>query len=232
MSSRRREPSPQVGVPDAPKEIAEFLQKDWTHLESLSLSGWYKEISDLCRFSVDNELGFFEGDPNVILTCDVGQPGEQGRTNLGQVGVRLVRYIPADDGGHWLYPFQLPALIVNLNAPDEVIIQGVIEALKEMRERPGSPVPKSGNKAANSYFDERTFTKWRRYKIQTVAELLAWRSKLDPKTPRPPDYWLSDWIGFAEPRDFNEAVNTLRGAIKSLPYLMAQLAYECPSPRR
>lgn len=229
MPDRRREPRPQEAIPDAPAEVDAILAKDWGNLENLDLSGWYKEISDLCRFSVDNDLGLFEGDPNITLTCEIGRQSEKGETNLGQIGVRLVRFLPTGETGHWVYPFQLPALIVNLNAPDEVIIREVTEALKEMRDRSGSPVPKSGNRAANSYFDERTFGKWKRYKIHTVVELLAWRAKLDPKTPRPPDYWLSDWMGFAEPRDFSEAVNTLRDAIKSLPYLVAQLSYEAAS---
>jgi hypothetical protein len=80
-----------------------------------------------------------------------------------------------------LHPFELPALLINLNAPDGVILEQVEAALRAAREQHPPHVRKPGPPALNARFGKQQFSTWRRYKILPLADLLAWRTRQKDK---------------------------------------------------
>jgi hypothetical protein len=125
-----------------------------------------------------------------------------------------------------LHPNELPALLISLNAPDDVIREHFETALRAARERHPSHVRKPGPKALNARFGEQQFYTWWRYKILPLAALLAWRTRQKDKIS---DVQLGLWLGFDEDRAAKEielAKKALQGALDSIPALAAQVAAE------
>jgi hypothetical protein len=125
-----------------------------------------------------------------------------------------------------LHAIELPALLINLNAPDDIIREQFEAALRAARERHPSHVRKPGPPALNARFGEPQFYRWRRYKILPLVDLLAWRTRQKGKIS---DVQIGLWLGFDEDRAAKEieaAKKELFKAIDSIPALAAQVASE------
>jgi hypothetical protein len=86
---------------------------------------------------------------------------------------------------------------VSLHAPDALILERVKATLKEARKSHPISTSKPGRKAANARYDERTFAHWLSLKIVQLAELWAWRNRLDEKEQkRFPNAALGSWLDF------------------------------------
>jgi hypothetical protein len=141
----------------------------------------------------------------------------------GTIPAQVVRLIEVPVG---LHAIELPALLINLNAPDGVIREQFEDALRAAREQHPSHVRKRGPQALNARFDEQQFCTWRRYKILPLADLLAWRACQKDKIP---DVQIGLWLGFDEDQAAKEielAKKALQGALNSISALAAQVAAE------
>ena len=125
---------------------------------------------------------------------------------------------------------ELPALLINLNAPDGTIRDQLEEALRAGRAKYPPPVRKRGPQALNARFGDQKFYMWRRYKILQLADLLAWRNGQKDKITAAQ---MGRWLGFDEGRTAKEsakevelAKKTLEEALRSIPALAAQAATE------
>jgi hypothetical protein len=204
-----------------------FLTRDYSHLQQLDAKGWYDQLTRLCKLSIDKNLGLFKGDPNIVVFSRLGKPGEATETTIGQIGVPTVQFIGPREEGFRLPLERLPALVVNVEAPDEVIQSELKLWLKEVRKYVKPPVAKRGQYALNYCYDEDTFAKWRADKIVEFAELLAWRATLDEQTKRRyREHVLGEWVGKESARTTSEAKATLKRALASLPALAAQIAHD------
>jgi hypothetical protein len=125
-----------------------------------------------------------------------------------------------------LHRLEKPALIVQLDAPDGVIIRKVRDALKSARKTNPAPVRKPGPKSTDAEFTPRQISTWLNYKIVQVAELDNWRMELKEKGcafPRDADFgrWLFPEL--ANPsKEIVTARKVLHKAITNIQALWAQ----------
>jgi hypothetical protein len=125
-----------------------------------------------------------------------------------------------------LHAIELPALLINLSAPDGAILDELKKALRAAREKHPSAVLKRGPQALNGRFDAQQFSTWRRYKILPFADLRAW---CDQQPEKLSDAQIGRWLGFNEDRatkDVAQAREVLQRALNSIPALAAQVAAE------
>lgn len=204
--------------------------RDYTYLSQLDARGWYAELTRLFKLSVDHDLGLAELSPTIILYCKLGNPGEATETEMGHFGLPTVQLISRDEGGHWLSYERLPAIIVNVDAPDDVIFKQLKRMLGEVRKYIKPPVAKPGRYHLNSRIDEDTFEKWENDKIVEFADLLAWNASLKARGEKHyREHELGERLGKDTSRTTSEAKATLKKALASLPALAAQIAEELES---
>jgi hypothetical protein len=135
----------------------------------------------------------------------------------GIIPVPVVRLIEEPERLHGI---ELPALLVNLNAPDGVIRDEFEKALRAARENYPSLVLKRGPQALNASFGEQKFSTWKSHKILQLADLLAWkaREKINVSEAE-----LGSWLGF-DKKKTELAKKLLYDALRSIPALAAQIA--------
>lgn len=157
----------------------------------------------------------------------LGNPGEATETEMGHFGLPTLQLVGPDRGGYWLSRERLPAIIVNVDAPDDVIFKRLKLMLGEVRKYIKPPVAKPGRYHLNSRFDEYTFAKWKNDKIVEFADLLAWNATLKAQgEKRYREHELGERLGKYTSRMTSEAKATLKKALASLPALAAQISEE------
>jgi hypothetical protein len=119
-----------------------------------------------------------------------------------------------------LHPIELPALLINLSAPDGVIRDEFEKALRAAREKYPSPVLKRGPQALNASFGEQKFSTWKSHKILQLADLLAWKAR---KKINVSEAELGSWLGF-DKKKTELAKKLLYDELRSIPALAAQIA--------
>jgi hypothetical protein len=235
-------------------KLPEPPRKDYRYLTGLDDEGWYKELTRLYQLSVEHDLGLHKADPNIVVRREASEGGKAGEVSIGQIGMPLVQVIEQRDEGECLQrdPLQLlvysdtpdqylldtgfrlprermPALIVDLTAPDENILDGVREILEE-RKHQAFPRRNPGPRSLSKYFDNSTFDIWLNYHIVQLADLLAWRAEHAKRDPRVLTKYrnqcLGEIAGLYEPKKISLAINKiLPQAIASLPPLLAQIVH-------
>jgi hypothetical protein len=206
-----------------------FVKRDYAYLKKLDAKGWYAELTRLYKLSVDHDLGLHKDDPNIII---IRKAGEADGTTIGQIGVATVQFVGRRGEGFWVPRERLPALIVNVDAPDEVILRDLKRTLKAVRSHSDAPVVARGRYALNSRFDEKKiFKKWQKDQIVQLAELLAWCATPDAPERQSypdhiPDLILGKWVGKDDKEVTSEAKATLKKALASLPAFAAQIAQD------
>jgi hypothetical protein len=221
-------------VPKQPVEVKRLLKETPARLLQLTADGWCVELTEIYDLSVEYNLGLHTPDPNTHTIGEVGETGEASEVMTAQVGVPTVQFFEASREDLRLPPERRPAWIVDANASDANILDGVKHALEERRKSNPPPVAKRGRHAPNNCFDDATLAKWRADKIVQLARLFAWRAMLDPKEARRyPDHVLGQWLGFAGPKSkaslpkkTSMAKSTLRQALARRRGLLAQITQE------
>ena len=138
------------------------------------------------------------------------------------IGPPIVRLV--EKGPITLHQIEKPALIVQLQAPNGIILKQFKEALELARKKYPDPIKKPGPKSANAAFSQRQISTWLNYKIVQLCELDNWRKGLR-KDKRPKDSDFGAWLFStrAQPRkEIIAARRALDRAILCIPALWAQ----------
>jgi hypothetical protein len=191
-----------------------FNDKRYAYLRGLRLSQWQYEIQR-CRWLIQEaQPGGWKERPSVP----------------SYIGPPTVQLIPK--GNMTLHRLEKPALIVQLEAPDGILVEEFKKALKLARVKYPAPVTKPGPKSSNAEFTRTQISTWLSYKIVPLAELDNWRMELRTQngaTPTDADFgrWLfHEW---AQPgKEIVTARRVLRKAIANIPALWAQVEGTAP----
>jgi hypothetical protein len=185
-----------------------FTDERYAHLRKLGLADWQYEIQ----------------------RCDSLKNGEPGRWRDRSevpsfIGSPIVQFVPK--GELTLHRLEKPALIVQLDAPDGVIIEKFREALEFARRDCPAPVKRPGPKAPNAEFTKKQISTWLNYKIVQLSELDNWREELKKeKRTAPLEADFGRWL-FSEHSDPSKEIVTARKALSkavaSIPALWAQV---------
>jgi hypothetical protein len=186
-----------------------LTDKRYAHLRTLNLAGWQYEIQRCSWLKNGAEPGQWKERPAVPSF----------------IGAPIIQLVPK--GEVTLHRLEKPALIVQLDAPDGVLVRKFKEALKLAREKYPPPVKKPGPKSSNAEFTPRQISTWLNYKIVTLAELDNWRMELRKRGRSiPTDADFGRWL-FSQHADPSKEIVTARTvldmAIGSVPALWAQV---------
>ncbi len=153
--------------------------------------------------------------------------GERSDYRPAYIDYPIVEVIEWEKEGTTIPALALPALLVKLDAPDDVILRQVKEALKQWRKKHPFSVSPSGRKAPNAIFDETTFAVWRSHKIVQLGELIAWREGLRVGGQKTfPNAALGSWLDFDDKKT-SKAFKLLKRALEEdLRALNAQVVFE------
>ncbi len=221
-------------TPRPPRDAKAILNDNYRRLGELDAAGWHDKLTRIYVLFIKlGGLGIADPLPNVTLM-------EENRSTIIVLPrvptVQVMNYCREPNGrfvirpgGQYarLEPDGVLGMLVNLNAPDAVIIAEVKRALKEVRKVHPPAVEKPGRAALNGQFDARIFAKWRREMIVQMARLLAWRAGLDKRAARTyPDRVIGNWLGFRSAKETSKAKATLKKALANLPALTAQITQE------
>jgi hypothetical protein len=194
------------------RDPPEWLTEErYARLRSLGLNEWQYEIQR-CYW---------------LKNCaEPGQWREERPSVPSFIGRQIVELIPK--GEFTLHRLEKPALIVQLDAPDGVLVREFKKALKEARKQYPAPVRKPGPQASNAEFTAKQISTWLNYKIVHLAELDNWRMELREKkgSAIPADADFGRWLfpTHAEPsKELVTARKTLDKAILNIPALWAQI---------
>jgi hypothetical protein len=182
-----------------------FQSKSYEHLSTLSLSAWQYEI-ERCDWLRTSEPGQYQERPEVP----------------GYIGTVTVQLVPK--GEVTLHRLEKPALIIQLDAPDGIILKKVKEALAIARKTYPASARKPGRKSFNAQFTKKQITTWLNHKIVELSELDNWRRGL-PEQSAPTDADFGSWLfsSYADPgKQIVTARKVLADAIASVPALWAQ----------
>jgi hypothetical protein len=134
-----------------------FTTGCYAYLRTLSLADWQHEIQRCHWLKNNSEPGQWRERPAVPSF----------------IGAPIVQLVPK--GELTLHRLEKPALIVQLDAPDGVLVRKFKEALKLAREKYPPPVRKPGPKSSNAEFTQKQIATWLSYKVVPLAELDNWR---------------------------------------------------------
>jgi hypothetical protein len=137
-----------------------FTEERYVYLRKLPLSGWQYELQRCAWLRDSAEPGKWNERPAVpsFIGPPIVQLVKKGQTTLHQI--------------------EKPALIVQLDAPDGIIVNQFKEALALARKTYPEPIKKPGPKSANAAFSLRQISTWLNYKIVQLCELDNWRKGL------------------------------------------------------
>jgi hypothetical protein len=197
----------------------QLLAQIETRLKQLDAEGWLGELTEIYRLSLVHGLALHESHPAIIVR------GSGIGTTVTVAPFATVKFL-----GPRKYDFQpvsgqLPALFVNLHAPDTIILKQIELTLKAARKHFGPPVKKNGRYSLNHCFDENTFKVWRKNQIVQFGRLLAWRATLSAADAKSyPNNALGKILGLQSDRATSEVKAKLKKALASLPALLTQIA--------
>jgi hypothetical protein len=183
-----------------------FTEKRYAYLRKLPLASWQYELQRCAWLRDSAEPGQWNERPAV--PSFIGPP--------------IVQFIKK--GPTTLHQIEKPALIVQLNAPDGVIVEQFKKALALARMRYPEPIKKPGPKSANAAFSQKQVSTWLNYKIVQLCELDNWREGLR-KDSRPKNSDFGCWLFFKRAQPSKEIVTArkvLDRAIACIPALWAQ----------
>jgi hypothetical protein len=151
--------------------------------------------------------------------------GKKGPPVPGFIGAPIVQLVPK--GELTLHRLEKPVLIVQLDAPDGVLLRKFKEALKLAREKYPPPVKKPGPKTPNAEFTQKQIATWLNFKIVPLCDLDNWRMKLQKESSAiPNDADFGRWL-FSKHIDPSKEIVTARKvlgkAIANIPALWAQV---------
>ena len=110
---RRREPTHRIRA--EPSKPDWFVKADYARLKELGVRGWYDELRRLRELSIKHEVGLHADDPKVETHNVAGNP------HVFLPGAPVVQFVEALPDDAILPKHLLPALVINISAPDEII---------------------------------------------------------------------------------------------------------------
>jgi hypothetical protein len=197
---------------------------DYRYLQTLGLRGWFKELTRLREQALEHNPELVTADPKIAGYKVAGA------RRVFLPGAPIVQLIEPQDRDVRIPRHLLPAIIVNITAPERDIVALFKRKLREALDKYPQPLRKPGPHAANYCFDGRIFERWRNNRIVEFADLLAWNAK----SGKP---YSETRLGatFLKHRDKYETARVkkmLMRAIAALPALAAQLKYDTDPARR
>jgi hypothetical protein len=207
-----------------PKPKPKPPARDYTSLRTLGLRGWFKELTRLREQALEHNPELVAADPKIGVHTIAGKP----RVHLP--GAPIVQFIESQNHDVRIPRYLLPAIIVNISAPEWVIAAQFRRTLREALDKYPQPLRKPGPHTANNCFDKQTIKRWRDAGIVELADLLAWNAKLGK-----PCSEAELGARFLRHRDKDETYRVkkmLMRAIAALPALAAQLKYDTDPARR
>jgi hypothetical protein len=183
-----------------------FSPKRYERLSQLNLSAWQYEI-ERCAWLAKAKPGQWAERPAVP----------------SYIGTLTVQLVPKGDVT--LHRLEKPALIVQLDAPDGVIIKRFKEALANARKDYPAPVRKPGRKSQNAEFTAKQIKTWLTHNIVQLSELDNWRRGLPKRdAPTEADFGRLLFSKYADPgKQIVTARKVLAEAIACVPALWAQV---------
>jgi hypothetical protein len=184
---------------------------------------WYDELRRLREQAIKHNPDLLRDDPKVEVHKAAGNP------RVFLPGAPLVQLVGPQDRDIRIPRHLLPALIVNISAPEPVILAEFKRQLREALGKFPPPLRRPGPHAANYRFDAHIFERWRYVRIVELAALLAWNVK-HGRSYR--DIELGKWLGHRDKDETYRAKKTLKDAIAALPTLAAQIKYDTDPARK
>jgi hypothetical protein len=205
------------GLQKSPKEVEAIISpRNYSHLPPLGARGWFDILRRLYELSIDHKLNLHVNDPKIQ------RHNIAGKTRIFLSGAPVAQLVTAISQGVPIPAHLLPALVINIDAPDEIVLEEFTIGLALARRRFPPAFSRPGPRAPNNLFDVRTFGSWCNARIVQLAELLAWNAGRSARgLPTYPEHVLGEWIGLRDKSATNRAKATLRKALKSLPALLA-----------
>lgn len=131
----------------------------------------------------------------------------------------------AGDVGQVGGPFDL--FLVNLSAPDAVLVNQFKQWLAAKRLEVPSLVVRRGPAALNGRFGEDQFRNWRKLRIVEYGALMIWRERLpDAERDLVTLTLIGEWTKRYGSNDRKRTLDALKSALASLPALAAQAGVE------
>jgi hypothetical protein len=205
-----------------PKDVEPILnERSYARLRKLGVMGWFDELRRLYELSVQHNLNLHADDPKVE------RRNIAGRTRIFLPGAPLAQLVTPVSHDVRIPTYLLPALVINISAPDEIVRTQFEKALAQARKQFPVAFSKPGPYALNSLFEMRTFLSWRNARIVQLAELLTWNAQRKARgLRRYPEHVLGGWLGLQDKTATSRAKGTLKKALASLPALAAQIKYD------
>ena len=210
-----------LGIAPAPRLSPGELSNDElaaikARVAALNLRGWFDELTRLLRLSDHLRLDWLAADAPWRAMELAGWPMEE-----------PVRLVVPEKREQPLPARILPALVVSLAAPDSVILEDFKRKLKGARRQYPQPYSSRGRAKQGKPIDwSMLFKSWCNYRIVELAELLARRHR-QPEGSKPSMTALAARLRLNTDRNrIGRAEEALRGAIASLPELVAQLRHD------
>lgn len=194
MRKPATKPRTTCGDHKPPKDVQRILnEQNYAHLGQLGTRGWVDELRRLYELSTNNNLGLHQDDAKVAGLNIAG------RTRVFLPGAPVVQLIPPTNDPVLVPKHLLPALVVNINAPDDIVRTEFEAALAEARGQFPAAFTKPGPRAMNGEFYTRVFLSWCNARIVQLAELLAWNeARRARRLPPYPEHVLGEWIGLVD----------------------------------
>jgi hypothetical protein len=208
-------------TPPVPK-IVVSLKKFGPRYARSDARRWLKLLVMLYRSSVIYNLGLHEESPDIRIIR------KDGRVSIGQIGKAVVELIGPRPQGFSIPHDNLPSIIVNIDAPDPVILRQFKLALAEARKYIPAPVEARGRSGMSGQFDDKkVFKRWKRAKIVELGILFIWNARREKHGQGSyPDHVLGEWLGLGGSKETSVAKRELKKALKSIPSLFTQVSQD------
>ena len=219
MRKPATKPRTPLSNPKRPIEAEQLLKSIYTRLARLNSEGWFHELSRLYELSVDHHLGFHKEHPNVLVDRSTGN------AKITVHGIEPVILFGPED--QIILPAEmLPALLVQIKVPDEIMFSEFKRMLKMARARYGTFGAKPGPASLNGRIQKTSFARWRSDQIVPWVDLLVWRAAL-PALERKQysNSVLGEWLELSE-KQIKAIKRKLIKALESLPALAAQIPHD------
>jgi hypothetical protein len=217
MRAAHTKPKPKKPKPKPP-------DRDYTSLRTLGLWGWFKELTRLREQALEHNPKLVAADPKIEVCKIAGKP------RMLWPGAPVVQLIESQDRDVCIPRRLLPAIFVNINAPERVILAQFKRALREALDKYPQPLRKPGPHAANYCFEKRIFERWCNTRIVEFADRLAWNAQLEK--PYSEAKLGAKFFKHRDKHETSRVKKMLMQAIAAPPALAAQLKHETDPARR
>ena len=113
-----------------PEEVESILnERNYAHLEQIGVRGWFDELRRLYELSIEQKLNLHGDDPKVERRTIAG------KTRIFLPGAPLAQLVTPVSHAVPIPTHLLPALVINISAPDEIVRTQFENALAQARKQ-------------------------------------------------------------------------------------------------